>query len=156
MFASGSAQLQLYTKELVREIGKFLNDVPNRISVSGHTDSVPYPGGEKGYGNWELSADRANSVRRELISGGMEENRIVRVIGLSSSVMLDPYDPANPINRRVSLIVMNKKAEEIAAKDGGVIDAKDIQSAPDISKASQAEAVKQETAHVTTSEPAKP
>ncbi|MFN0315727.1 MAG: flagellar motor protein MotB [Burkholderiales bacterium] len=158
MFASGSAHLQPYTKVLVHEIGKFLNDVPNRISVSGHTDSVPYPGGEKGYSNWELSADRANSVRRELLSGGMEESRIVRVIGLSSSVMLDPYDPANPINRRVSLIVMNKKAEEIAAKDGGVIDAKDIQGAPDISNAveSQAEEVKQEIAHVTPSEPAKP
>ncbi len=157
MFASGSAQLQPYTKELVREIGKFLNDVPNRISVSGHTDSVAYLGGEKGYSNWELSADRANSVRRELISGGMEETRIVRVIGLSSSVMLDPHDPSNPINRRVSLIVMNKKAEEIAAKDGGVIDAKDVQSAPDITsiKDKQVEEVKQELAHDTT-EPAKP
>ncbi len=156
MFASGSAQLQPYTKELVREIGKFLNDVPNRISVSGHTDSVGYVGGERGYSNWELSADRANTVRRELISGGMEEGRIVRVIGLSSYVLLDPNDPANPINRRVSLIVMNKRAEEAAAKDGGVIDAKDVQSVSDITEVKQTEVAKQELAHDTTSEPAKP
>lgn len=134
MFASGSAVLQSYTRELVREVGKFLNDVPNRISISGHTDGVSFGSAERAYSNWELSADRANSVRRELLSGGMEEPRIVRVIGLSSSVLLDPYDPSNPINRRVSLIVMNKRAEAAAAEDGGAIKAQDIKSAEDLNK----------------------
>ena len=122
MFAIGSADLQPYTRDIIREIGKIINDVPNRISLSGHTDSTQYYGGERGYSNWELSADRSNAVRRELLAGGMEESRISRVVGLASSVLLDPQDSTNPINRRVSIIVMNKKAEEAAAKDGGTIE----------------------------------
>ncbi len=122
MFAIGSAQPQPYTQDILREIGKALNDVPNRISLSGHTDATPYYGGEAGYSNWELSADRSNAARRELLAGGMRDARIARVVGLSSSVLLDSTDPFNPINRRVSIIVMNKKAEEAAAQDGGTIE----------------------------------
>ena len=119
MFASGSAQLQPYTRDILREIGKALNDVPNRISISGHTDAQAYSGGDKGYSNWELSADRANAARRELISGGMQENRVLRVEGLSSAVLFDADNPLNPINRRISIIVMNKKTEEAVSKGGG-------------------------------------
>jgi len=115
MFASGSAALQPYTRDVLREIAKVLNDVPNRISISGHTDARPYSGGERGYSNWELSADRANASRRELMAGGMDENKIARVVGLASSVLFDPQDSHNPINRRISIIVMNKRAEEAAA-----------------------------------------
>jgi chemotaxis protein MotB len=122
MFAIGSAQPQPYTRDILREIGKVLNEVPNRISLSGHTDATPYYGGETGYSNWELSADRSNAARRELLAGGMRDARIARVVGLSSSVLLDSSDPFNPINRRVSIIVMNKKAEEAAAQDGGTIE----------------------------------
>jgi chemotaxis protein MotB len=125
MFAIGSAQLQPYTREIVHEIGVLLNDVPNRISLSGHTDATPYSGGERGYSNWELSADRSNAVRRELLLGGMQEGRIARVVGLSSAVLLDPNDPTNPINRRVSIIVMNKKAEAAALRDGGTVEVSD-------------------------------
>ncbi len=123
MFAIGSAQLQPYTRAIVREIGALLNDVPNRIGLSGHTDATKYFGGERGYSNWELSADRGNAVRRELLAGGMQESRIARVIGLASSVLLNPADAYDPINRRVSIIVMNKKAEEAAMNDGGVVEA---------------------------------
>jgi chemotaxis protein MotB len=123
MFASGSAQLQPYTRDILREIGKALNDVPNRISISGHTDAQPYPGGNKGYSNWELSADRANAARREAISGGLQENRVLRVVGLSSAVLFDADNPLNPINRRISIIVMNKRTEEAVSKDGGTIEA---------------------------------
>ncbi|MBB5393610.1 MULTISPECIES: flagellar motor protein MotB [unclassified Herbaspirillum] len=119
MFALASAQLQPYTKEILHEIGKTLNDVPNKISLSGHTDATPYSSGEKGYSNWELSADRANASRRELILGGMDESKVLRVVGLSSAVLLDKEDPFNPINRRISIIVMNKKAEEMVEKDSG-------------------------------------
>jgi chemotaxis protein MotB len=122
MFAIGSALLQPYTREIVHEIAKVINEVPNRISLSGHTDATPYSGGEGGYSNWELSADRSNSLRRELLAGGMTDSRIARVIGLSSSVLLDPADPYNPINRRVSIIVMNRKAEDAATHDGGTLD----------------------------------
>lgn len=117
MFASGSAQLQPYTCDILREIGKGLNDVPNRISISGHTDAQPYAGGDKGYSNWELSADRANAARRELIAGGMQEYRVLRVEGLASAVLFDAGNPLNPMNRRISIIVMNKKTEEAISKD---------------------------------------
>lgn len=122
MFALASAQLQPYTREILREIGKTLNDVPNKISLSGHTDATPYSSGEKGYSNWELSADRANASRRELISGGMDESKVLRVVGLSSAVLLDKEDPFNPINRRISIIVMNKKAEELVENNGTSMD----------------------------------
>ncbi|MDT8364180.1 MAG: flagellar motor protein MotB [Nitrosomonas sp.] len=112
MFAIGKAELQPYTREILREIGKTLNDVRNKVSLSGHTDATPYPSGEKSYSNWELSADRANASRRELIAGGMYPEKMLRVVGLSSAVLFDKNDPYNPFNRRISIIVMNKKAEE--------------------------------------------
>jgi chemotaxis protein MotB len=121
MFRSGSAQLEQYTKDILHEIGNMMNTVPNKVSLSGHTDAQPYSVGDRGYGNWELSADRANASRRELIVGGMSEEKIVRVVGLSSAVLYDNLDPFNPINRRISIIVMNKQAEESARNDGGTI-----------------------------------
>src|SRR3989338_965960 len=121
MFQSGRAQLELHTIEILHEIGKALNDVPNKISLSGHTDAAPYNGGSKGYSNWELSADRANASRRELIAGGMDENKIVRVVGLSSAVLFNKEEPLSPVNRRISIVVMNKEAEEAAQHDGCVV-----------------------------------
>lgn len=130
MFQSGRAQLEPYTKEILHEIGKTLNEVPNKISLSGHTDAALYSGGSKGYSNWELSADRANASRRELITGGMSDDKIVRVVGLASAVLFKPDEPLNPINRRISIIVMNKKAEEAARHDGGVVGAGDEEGVP--------------------------
>jgi chemotaxis protein MotB len=95
----------------MRAIGGLLNDVDNAISLAGHTDAVRYAGGERGYSNWELSADRANASRRELVAGGMRENKILRVVGLGSSLPLDANDPLNPMNRRISLVVLNDKTE---------------------------------------------
>lgn len=122
MFALAKAELQPYTKEILFEIGRALNDMPNRLSLSGHTDAKPYASGEKGYSNWELSADRANASRRALIAGGMDETKVLRVVGLSSAVLFDKQDPFNPINRRISIIVMNKKTEENASRDGGTVE----------------------------------
>jgi chemotaxis protein MotB len=121
MFASGSASLQAYSRDILHEIGKVLNDVPNRLSVSGHTDAAPYASGERAYSNWELSADRANAARRELIAGGMQEDRVLRVVGLGSAVQLDRADPFDPINRRISIIVMNKNTEDAVSKDGETV-----------------------------------
>jgi chemotaxis protein MotB len=128
MFELARAELQPYTKVILHEIGHVLNGVQNRISLSGHTDATPYFSGERGYSNWELSADRANASRRELIAGGMDEAKMLRVVGLSSSVLFDKADPYNPINRRISIIVMNKKAEEAAASDGGTLEAPDSET----------------------------
>lgn len=121
MFAIAKAELQPYTKVILHEVAHILNDVPNKISLSGHTDAAPYSTGDKGYSNWELSADRANASRRELIYGGLADKKIVRVVGLASAVLFDEKDPLNPVNRRISIIVMNKKTEDSAAKDGGVV-----------------------------------
>ncbi len=118
MFAIGSSALQPYTREILREIALLINDVPNKIALSGHTDATPYQGGERGYSNWELSADRANASRRELIAGGLEDGKIVRVVGLSSAVLFDHEDPLNPINRRISIVVLNKQAEESLYRAG--------------------------------------
>ncbi|HXF47618.1 MAG TPA: flagellar motor protein MotB [Burkholderiaceae bacterium] len=123
MFALGGAQVQPYMRDLLREIGAVLNQVDNKIALSGHTDAAPYAGGERGYSNWELSADRANASRRELIAGGMDPAKIVRVVGLADSHLLLKDDPRNPLNRRISIIVMNKIAEERMAQAGGEIEA---------------------------------
>src|SRR5688500_7322441 len=122
MFALGKAELQPYTKTILSEIGKMINDVRNKVRLSGHTDSKPLPAGDKGYSNWELSADRANASRRELIAGGMDTNKVLKVVGLSSAVLFDKNDPLNPINRRISIVVMNEKAEKSITMDGYTVD----------------------------------
>jgi chemotaxis protein MotB len=111
MFASGSAVVQPYMRELLREIGSVLTEVPNKLTLEGHTDSLPFGGGAAGYSNWELSSDRANASRRELMGGGLGEDRMLRVQGLAASTPLDPKDPVAPQNRRISIIVMNRDAE---------------------------------------------
>jgi chemotaxis protein MotB len=119
MFESAKAEMQPYARQILKEIGQMLNGVTNKISLSGHTDAATYSSGEKGYSNWELSSDRANASRRELIAGGMDEAKLLRVVGLSSVSLFDKDDPLNPINRRISIIVMNKQAEMDAMKDDG-------------------------------------
>jgi len=117
MFATARAVVEPYMRDILRAIGKMLNDVPNRIVVQGHTDAVPYAGGEKGYSNWELSADRANASRRELIAGSMDETKVLRVLGLASTQNLDKTNPLDPENRRISIIVLNKKSEAAMMHD---------------------------------------
>jgi chemotaxis protein MotB len=112
MFDSGSAVVKPYMRELLREIGHVLSDVPNRITLEGHTDAQPFVGGARGYSNWELSSDRANASRREVVAGGLPEDRMLLVQGLASSNLFVPGEPANPMNRRISIIVMNRDAED--------------------------------------------
>ncbi|PLK48629.1 flagellar motor protein MotB [Uliginosibacterium sp. TH139] len=122
MFDSGGAEMKPYTKSIVRAIGQVLNQVENKVSISGHTDASQYAGGNRGFSNWELSANRANASRRELIAGSMDEGKIMRVVGLSSTIPLDRSDPFNPINRRITLIVMNKRTEDAMRQEGGSLD----------------------------------
>ncbi|MEK9950887.1 MAG: flagellar motor protein MotB [Curvibacter sp.] len=112
MFTTGSAIVQPYMREILREIGAALNGVENRISLDGHTDQTPFAGGLQGYSNWELSADRANASRRELVAAGMPEDKLLRVTGLASSTLLDPAHPTAPVNRRISILVLTREAEE--------------------------------------------
>jgi len=118
MFAVGSAVLESYTAVILDEVGKTLNNVDNPVSISGHTDALQYAGGEKGYSNWELSSDRANAARRELIVGGMHENKILQVRGLSGSVPLDKKNLTDPSNRRISIVVLNADTVERLKQDG--------------------------------------
>jgi chemotaxis protein MotB len=116
MFDSGSAELKSYTVAILREIATVVNSVPHKISISGHTDARPYL--RKDYTNWELSADRANAARRALRDGGLAEAKMGRVVGLGSSVLFDKEDPYNPVNRRISIIVMNKSAADTLEYEG--------------------------------------
>ncbi|MBL8304224.1 MAG: flagellar motor protein MotB [Ideonella sp.] len=112
MFDSGSASVKPYMRELLQEIGGVLAEVPNRLTLEGHTDAQPFSGGERGYSNWELSSDRANASRRELVAGGLPDRRVLRVQGLASSNLFDRNEPNSPSNRRISIIVMNREAED--------------------------------------------
>jgi chemotaxis protein MotB len=119
MFALGSPALEPFSTEILREMAAIIKTVPNRISISGHTDGRPYV--RPNYGNWELSADRANAARRALIEGGLPEEKIGRVVGLSAFAPLDPQNIDNPINRRISIIVLNKRTEDAIRQESGAL-----------------------------------
>ncbi len=112
MFASGSATVQPYMRDLLRALGGLLAEVPNRLTLEGHTDAMPFGRGERGYSNWELSTDRANASRRDLLAGGLPEDHVLRVQGLAASNPFDRKDPAAPANRRISVVVMTREAED--------------------------------------------
>ncbi|MFN9745432.1 MAG: flagellar motor protein MotB [Betaproteobacteria bacterium] len=115
MFASGSPSVQPYMRNLLRLLGGLLATVPNRLTLEGHTDAKPFAGGERAglpYGNWELSADRANASRRELLAGSLPDDQVLRVQGLAASQPFDRRDPLSPANRRISIVVMTREAEE--------------------------------------------
>jgi chemotaxis protein MotB len=130
MFQLAKAELEPYTRDILRVIGSVLNDVPNKIGLSGHTDATPYMS-DAGYSNWELSADRANASRRELVIGGMKDDKVLRVVGLASAAPLNREDPFEPINRRISIIVLNKRTEEAIMRDAAKLEvpAQDAKSA---------------------------
>lgn len=112
MFDIGSAIVKPYMRDILREVGSALGGVENRISLAGHTDAAPYGMGEKGYSNWELSTDRANASRRELVAAGMPNDKLARVVGLAASDLLLPNDPRAPQNRRITITVLTREAEE--------------------------------------------
>jgi chemotaxis protein MotB len=122
MFDLGSAVLKPYTRKILEEIADSISTVPNKISITGHTDATPFTSRyiyveygsmeeRRAYSNWELSADRANAARRALLQGGLKERKIGRVVGLASSVLFDKANPFNPVNRRISIIVLNKATQ---------------------------------------------
>ncbi len=120
MFPLGSARLEDFSSDILKELAHIVSGVPNRISISGHTDKRPYVA--VNYTNWELSADRANAARRALLNGGLAPEKIGRVVGLASSVLLDPSAPQSPVNRRISIVVMNKRTEAaISAENGNLL-----------------------------------
>lgn len=112
MFKTGSAEVEPYMRDILRAIAPVLNEIPNKISLSGHTDDYPYANGDRGYSNWELSADRANASRRELVAGGLDDGKVLRVVGMANTMKLQEHGGDDAINRRISLLVLNNQAEQ--------------------------------------------
>ncbi|AGE18785.1 MULTISPECIES: flagellar motor protein MotB [Serratia] len=126
MFKTGSAQVESYMRDILRAIAPILNDLPNKISLSGHTDDIPYATGERGYSNWELSADRANASRRELIAGGLAEGKVLRVVGMAATMSLKQHGADDAINRRITVLVLNKQTQEGIEHENAESNAMDI------------------------------
>jgi len=108
MFPSGSARMFSKTEEVVGLISEVISDMPNDLSIRGHTDSKPYTS-RKNYTNWELSADRANATRRVLQSSGYPADKIENVIGKSARDPFIKEDPTNAKNRRISIVLLNEE-----------------------------------------------
>ncbi|MEQ1529408.1 MAG: flagellar motor protein MotB [Methylococcales bacterium] len=119
MFKLASAETEPTVQVILRQLAPVINELPNKISVNGHTDARPFPANQTGYTNWELSSDRANAARQELVKGGLGEDKILRVTGLSSSIPYNSDDLMDPMNRRISIIVMNKKTENQILEQAG-------------------------------------
>jgi len=131
MFDLGSSQLKPYARDILLALSKPLNEVNNRISLSGHTDAKPYASGERSYSNWELSAERANASRRVLVTGGIDDGKIKRVVGMASAVPFDAADPESAANRRISITVLTRQAEDSLNKMSGAMN---ISNADEVSK----------------------
>ena len=116
MFDVGSARLKQYVEDILLAMADTIKAVPNKVSISGHTDATQYSGSGD-FGNWELSANRANAARRALVTGSYPESQIARVVGYASSVPFDNSNPTNPVNRRIDIVVLNKRAQQ--AIEGG-------------------------------------
>lgn len=112
MFDIGSAKIHPNMQKILHSLAPILNTLPNNITISGHTDERKYRTGDRGYSNWELSADRANASRRELINGGLDSKKIIRIIALADMVSLNNQNFSRDSNRRISLLILNKLAQK--------------------------------------------
>ena len=110
MFVVGGTEMAPYAINLLRLIGTVLKDMPNMVRIEGHTDGLKYGNGPAGYTNWELSTERANAARRELVRGGLQEANVSQVVGFADTIRLNPSNPNDPLNRRISITVQNKAA----------------------------------------------
>ncbi|MGM8061135.1 flagellar motor protein MotB [Vogesella indigofera] len=129
MFQSGGALPMEHTRVLLQEIGRELNEVTNKISISGHTDATRFAGAATGYTNWELSADRANAARRELIAGGMLDEKVLRVVGLASADPLNKQNVFSSENRRIAIVILNEETESQIRGQGPVAEAAPVAAA---------------------------
>jgi chemotaxis protein MotB len=136
MFKTGSAEVEPYMRDILRTIAPVLNDIPNRISLAGHTDDFQYANGDRGYSNWELSTDRANASRRELVIGGLDGAKMLRVVGMADTMKLKNRGANDAVNRRISLLVLNHDTEAAIEKENAESDAVQVsdpaQIIPDI------------------------
>ncbi|MES2205880.1 MAG: flagellar motor protein MotB [Pseudomonadota bacterium] len=118
MFDLGKSQLLPHASLILKNLATTLNNIPFRISISGHTDSTLYDAHTNNYSNWELSIDRANAARREMILGGLNEEQILRVEGIADSIPYVINEPTAPSNRRISIVILNKSTEDLIKRNG--------------------------------------
>jgi chemotaxis protein MotB len=107
MFPRASAEMYEPARKLMGVVAQIVAKLPNKVSVTGHTDATPYSKG-RGYGNWELSTDRANASRRELLNAGLDESRVAKVVGMADKDPLVPEDPMSAQNRRISIVLVRE------------------------------------------------
>ncbi|MFN4090316.1 MAG: flagellar motor protein MotB [Alphaproteobacteria bacterium] len=113
MFPLGGAQMYPEVRELLRKVVLAVEGLPHKIAVFGHTDAAPFAS-DRGYSNWELSADRANASRRALVELGLPTARIARVGGLADTDPLVPEDPLSARNRRISITLLRQMSRQAA------------------------------------------
>jgi chemotaxis protein MotB len=106
MFALGSAQPFDYTRQLLELVTHAIVGLPNKVSIRGHTDSLPYADGRR-YDNWDLSSARALASRRTMTAAGLAEARIEGVVGRADRDPLFPERPEDPRNRRISIVLLH-------------------------------------------------
>jgi chemotaxis protein MotB len=143
-FASGSAKFVPGNEDLVIKLAQELGKLPNTLAIEGHTDAKPYVKGSS-YGNWELSADRANSARRLMQLNGVRPDQVTQVRGFADQRLRKPEAPLDPSNRRISLIVQyqsKKPSDEKSAPGEPASDSKAGESKPAESKPSDLSAGK--------------
>lgn len=107
MFPAGQAEPFDRTQRLLEAVAKILVKLPNRVSISGHTDATPFQNGTA-YNNWDLTSDRANAVRRLLTKDGLSNDRIYQVVGKADSEPLFPDNPKMAANRRISIVLLRE------------------------------------------------
>ena len=117
MFEIGSSELKPQAIAILKSLASTINQVPNKISITGHTDATPFNVAGTAQSNWELSTERANTARRFLVDNGLAETKVARVVGFASNVLFDPEHPQAPSNRRISIIILRKDAEENLPKN---------------------------------------
>ncbi len=110
MFQSGGSGMREHTRKLMALVAKVVKTMPQQLSISGHTDSVPFST-PQGYSNWELSSDRANSARRELMNQGVPYDRVSRVVGKAATEPLLVDNPTHATNRRLSIVLLRGTGE---------------------------------------------
>lgn len=106
---------------ILQALTPVFNDIPNRLTLTGHTDSIPFANGEVGYSNWELSADRANESRQVLVNSGLHRDKVLQVIGMASNMGTDETQPDSALDRRMTILVVSKSKENQILLDDSII-----------------------------------
>ncbi|EBX3952577.1 motility protein MotB, partial [Salmonella enterica subsp. enterica serovar Offa] len=121
MFKLGSKKPEEYMVHILQALTPVFNDIPNRLTLTGHTDSIPFANGEVGYSNWELSSDRANESRQVLVNSGLHRDKVLQVIGMASNMGTDETQPDSALDRRMTILVVSKSKENQILLDDSII-----------------------------------